>query len=366
MRNNVFYVVGVLLAGLLGMSACTSGGYAPAYTVEGVVSDSFANGRTIYITRYDDNKRLDSTVVRDNRFVFTGTVDTASLCLIDVTDDEVGNLILEAGNITVDLKNYSRASGTPLNDELARYSRSVDSLHQGVEGKYAEYQEQYKDPEELGKQWRIFMQEQQAKQRELGRALFAKHSDDPVGYYLLSSSFPNTMSPDEQKALFLSVGPNLKSTRFVQEQLAKFEGLENTAEGKPYVDVKGKDVEGKDVALSDFVGKGNYVLVDFWASWCGPCKGEIPNLAKLHKAYKDKGLTVVGIFVWDKEENFAKAVEDEGITWAQIFDTEDRAAALYGIDGIPQIMLIAPDGTIAKRNLRGEYMIKTVENTLKK
>lgn len=174
------------------------------------------------------------------------------------------------------------------------------------------------------------------------------------------------MSPAEQKELLLSAGPWLKSTRCVQEKLMRLEGLEKTAEGNPYVDIKGKDVDGKEVSLSDFIGKGNYVLVDFWASWCGPCRGEIPNLAKLHKAYKDKGLTVVGIFGWDKEENFAKAVKDEGITWAQIFDTEGKATDLYGIEGIPQIMLISPDGKIVKRNLRGEYMIKTVENTLKK
>ena len=367
MRNNVFYVVGVLLAGLLEMSACTSGGNAPAYTVVGVVSDSSANGKTIYITRYDDNKRLDSTVVRDNRFVFTGTVDTASLCYIDLRRTAFANLILEEGNIAVDLtEDYNRPSGTPLNDELARISKSGDSLDQAMQDKYAEYKAKYEAPEELAKQWNALVEAQQKARLEQGKALFAQHTDDALGYYLLHSSYFESMSPAEQKELFLSAGSWLKSTRFVQENLTRLEGLENTAEGKPYVDIKGKDVEGKDVALSDFVGKGNYVLVDFWASWCGPCKGEIPNLAKLHKAYKDKGLTVVGIFVWDKEENFAKAVEDEGITWAQIFDTEDRAAALYGIDGIPQIMLIAPDGTIVKRNLRGEYMIKTVENTLKK
>lgn len=366
MRNNAFLAVGVLLASLIGTSACTSGGNASTYTVEGVVSDSSVNGKTIYMMRYDDNRRLDSAVVKDNRFTFTGSVDTASLCRIDVSRSEFANLILESGDITVDMKNYNQPSGTPLNDEFARISRSEDSLYQVMKDKYAEYEKLYEDQKELSEQWDVFLEEQNKGRLEEGKVLFARHNDDAVGYYLLLSSYFSSMSPEEQKALFLSAGPWLQSTRFVQEKLAKIENLEKTAEGSPYVDVKGKDVEGKDISLSDFVGKGNYVLVDFWASWCGPCKGEIPNIAKLHKAYKDKGLTVVGVFVWDKEDNFAKAVKDEGITWAQIFDTEGKATDLYGIEGIPQIMLISPDGKIVKRNLRGEYMIKTVENTLKK
>lgn len=366
MRNSTFYAVGILLAGLMGASACTSGGNASTYTVEGVVSDSSANGKTIYMMRYDDNRRLDSAVVKDNRFTFTGSVDTASLCRIDVSRMEFGNLILEGGHITVDLKNYNQPSGTPLNDELSRISKGEDSLYQVMKDKYAEYKTQYEDQDELTKQWSVFLEEQKKEQLEQGKALFAQHNNDALGYYLLLSSYFDSMSPEEQKALLLSAGPWLQSTQYVQSTLARIENKGKTAEGKPYVDVKGKDVDGKAVALSDFIGKGNYVLVDFWASWCGPCKGEIPNIAKLHKAYKDKGLTVVGVFVWDKEENFAKAVKDEGITWTQIFDTEGKATDLYGIEGIPQIMLIAPDGTIVKRNLRGEYMIKTVENTLKK
>ena len=118
----------------------------------------------------------------------------------------------------------------------------------------------------------------------------------------------------------------------------------------PYTDITGTDADGKPIALSDFIGKGNYVLMDMWASWCGPCKGEIPNLARLHNQYKDKGLTVIGLFVWDKQENLKKAMESEGITWPQIVDEESKSTQVYGVDGIPHIILFSPDGTILKRN----------------
>ncbi len=132
----------------------------------------------------------------------------------------------------------------------------------------------------------------------------------------------------------------------------------------PYTDITGTDADGKPIALSDFIGKGNYVLMDMWASWCGPCKGEIPNLARLHNQYKDKGLTVIGLFVWDKQENLKKAMESEGITWPQIVDEESKSTQMYGVDGIPHIILFSPDGTILKRNLRGDAMIKTVEEIM--
>ena len=132
----------------------------------------------------------------------------------------------------------------------------------------------------------------------------------------------------------------------------------------PYTDITGTDADGKPIALSDFIGKGNYVLMDMWASWCGPCKGEIPNLARLHNQYKDKGLTVIGLFVWDKQEDLKKAMESEGITWPQIVDEESKSTQVYGVDGIPHIILFSPDGTILKRNLRGDAMIKTVEEIM--
>ena len=95
-----------------------------------------------------------------------------------------------------------------------------------------------------------------------------------------------------------------------------------------------------------------------------PCKAEIPHLAQLHNRYKDKGLTVIGLFTWDKAENLPEAIKAEKITWPQIIDTDNQGMKQYGVDGIPHIILFSPDGTILKRGLRGDFMIKTVENIL--
>ena len=131
------------------------------------------------------------------------------------------------------------------------------------------------------------------------------------------------------------------------------------------IDIAGENTEGKETRLSDFVGKGNYVLVDMWASWCAPCREEIPNLAEIYNTYKDKGLVILGIATWDKKDRIIKAIEDLNMTWPQLLDTRQKVMELYGVNGIPHIILFAPDGTIVARNLRGDEMKQKVAEIMK-
>ena len=152
----------------------------------------------------------------------------------------------------------------------------------------------------------------------------------------------------------------------VKEAYGKLKAKKTTAVGQQYTDIKGTDINGNKIALSDFVGKGNYVLVDMWASWCTPCKMEIPNIAEVYNLYKDKGLTVLGIFVWDEVQNLEPTMKTENVTWPQMIDSEKSATKTYGVDGIPAIMLIGPDGTILERGMemRGENIKKNIEKYL--
>lgn len=356
------------LSGILALSAllcaCTPARHSGEYTVEGEVSDSSANGKTIYILRYDDNRRVDSTVVKDNKFTFTGTADTASFCRIDVTRSEFADFILEGGNIRVNLKEYNRPSGTAQNDEMARLAVEEDSIVAEMERKREEIAARYTDEEEVNARWKEFVEQCREGWSDRCTELYKKHNDNAVGYYLLYSIYMEEAAPEVKEAVTAGFGPWLKSRKRVRDLIGNMEALKKTKEGQPFTDIKGKDEKGNPAALSDFAGKGNYVLADMWASWCGPCKGEIPNLAKLHNKYKNKGLTVLGIFVWDKEENLGKAMEAEKVTWPQLIDSEGEATRLYGVDGIPHIILFAPDGTILKRGLRGESMIRAVDEVM--
>ena len=127
-----------------------------------------------------------------------------------------------------------------------------------------------------------------------------------------------------------------------------------TEEGAKFLDFTIEDSDGQSVSFSDYVGKGKYVLVDFWASWCGPCKREIPNIRAAYEKYGPKGLEVLSVAVWDKPEDTKAAAAEHGVVWSQIINAQQIPTDLYGIRGIPQIMLFGPDGTILKRDLRGE------------
>ena len=126
--------------------------------------------------------------------------------------------------------------------------------------------------------------------------------------------------------------------------------LLSTSEGAMFRDFT-VEFDGKQQRLSDYVGRGQYVLVDFWASWCGPCREEIPNIVAAYSKYKDKGLQVVGVASLEESERSLKYVRNAGMPVLQ----------LYGIDGIPHIFLFAPDGTILARGLRGVDIDKKLE-----
>lgn len=173
---------------------------------------------------------------------------------------------------------------------------------------------------------------------------------------------------DELESLLASLTGEAASCELVSTLKQTLESKKATAEGQMFTDFTvvqdENDPEGSTVKFSDYVGKGKYMLVDFWASWCGPCKAEIPNIIAVYEKYKGDDFDVLSVAVWDEPEDTKAAAVEHGVVWNQIINADKIPTDIYGIEGIPHIMLIGPDGTILKRDLRGAAIEEAVSEAL--
>lgn len=284
--------------------------------------------------------------------------------MVDVTDGafsvEVPTDITAVGNIVYGLSTLEFVpDGTVLNIDFGQTTPVVTSSKKRISTQ-VKYDKFVQGVEE------ILAKEDILDENELERQAMSyfmdaikANPDNAIGLTALTSIYYMIPLDQLEKALGW-LGDDLKEKEQVKDIYKSLEAKRSTAEGSMFVDFEvvqdPSDPEGSTVHFSDFIGKGKYMLVDFWASWCGPCLREIPNLKEVYETYAGDKFDILGVAVWDEPMNTIQAAMEQELPWNLIINAQQIPTDIYGIEGIPHIILFGPDGKIIKRDLRGNMI----------
>lgn len=334
------------------------------YRIDGI-APADANGQWVYLYKPSGQGASDSVQIVNGRFTLERAVAEDGLIAHLVIPRSYNlSFIPEEGIIKADLAAIA-ATGTALNDLHAQKAKAREALETETRGRLKAIRaDKNLDDKAKEEAQEKIVNEFYGKIKPLAEADLKEHSNDAIGLIALQTLLGmEDVNVAKAEALLQQAGDRLRAEESITKMVARLRRVEATQAGAQFVDFEGVDDANKAVRLSDYVGKGHYVLVDFWASWCGPCRREIGHLKKVRDAYTDKGLVILGTVVWDEMEDHLKAMKELEITWPQIFN-KTEATELYGIAGIPQIILFDPAGKIVARDLRGEEINKLLDKAL--
>ncbi|OCX50341.1 hypothetical protein BEL04_21375 [Mucilaginibacter sp. PPCGB 2223] len=328
---------------------------------------------------------IDSAAIVNGDVSFHGHVNSPVSALMVINAKGTGlnniprgsdllNFYIEKGNITLNsADSLSKAviTGSKVNDDNLRLmavlrptnEAKAAVLHEADTASDAlKISPYFQDA--IQRKYKVALDEEQVAMRKF----IADNPGSFMSLAVLGTINNNTSDPYEMEKIFNTLSPEVRTTEGGQAFKQVLDIAKTTAIGSIAPEFTQADTSGKPVSLSSFRGK--YVLIDFWASWCGPCRQENPNVVKVYNQYKAKNFTILGVSL-DREDGKAawlKAIKDDGLTWTQVSDLKfwaNQVGVLYKVSQIPQNYLIDPTGKIIAKNLRGVQLEEKLAEVLK-
>lgn len=363
-------------AAALLLAACSE---KPGYEISGTVSNADLNGKYVYLYEYGvkDASPLDSALVANGTFLLKGTQNNPALRTLRFAPDVVepvrvnagenapfaATFVLENAKLAVVLDSTSTVSGTPENDDQRALQVEIKKLRAGMRDLIKDMRS---GDEKLIKAAEEKYEQIDRKITEAVVNYILAHNDKQTAAKNMYD-FRYDISEEQQNAILDKADSTFKAVPGIDNMINHLNILKKVAVGQKFTDFEMADAQGTMHKLSEFVGNGKIVLIDFWASWCPPCRKEMPNLVEAYKKYKNKGFDIVGISLDNKPDAWAKGIKDLGITWTQLSDLkgwQNSGAALYGVNSIPHTILVGKDGTILAKNLHGEELDAKIKEVL--
>lgn len=360
-----------IIALLLFLASCSQDRYKISGTLAGDTIPS-----KVYLKLVDgvnEPKVVDSSDVKNGAFSFSGKAPHQEYAVIQLSNDIYFPVILEKGEISfnAELENLSQyeLKGTEGNRALSEFRRVDKYFKYGLDSIYQSYisaQTSGQITASLDSSIKKSYDNFSKKRQSFVERFIKDHSNSLASAAILLQEQYN-LEDEKVNELFDGLSKELSESGVVITLKKENDIRKATALGQPFVDFKLPDVAGKEQQFSALVNGHKVVLLDFWASWCGPCRRENPNVVDLYSKFKDKGLLIVGVSLDEKKDKWVEAIKADNIIWVQLSDLKgwkSGAAAAYGVKAIPSTFLIH-NGLIVAKNLRGDELEGRVADLIK-
>lgn len=355
-------------AAVLALTACHSNTYKISGAVEGL-----NDGDTLFITNdLQTGIPTDTLIVKDGKFELSGETDSTYLCMVysEKRNELNAPFFIEPGNISIKLvetPGASRVGGTKcneqwqeLNDSVMTIGKEINRIAEHIYGNTVDEMEQQKGMDQIEKLNQRFS------------AIVVKTTEKNIknefGYFLLTY-YPEELIDNQTRMKLIDKLPDEKQKRpAIQKMLANLKQAAESAEGMTIKDFTQPGLDGTPVSLLGEVSKSKITVIDFWASWCGPCRQEMPFMVELYDKYKDKGLNIIGISLDEDSDAWKAATQQLNIPWVQMSDLkgwENVIAKHFCVNSIPHTIVVDQQGKILKRGLRSEKLEEFVVGQLK-